>query len=72
MLLALFGAREFIKTYDKYWKHLKWNKEHDKDTIALYKKVATEIEVKLKIRETELLEKVNDAEIKDFWGRSIS
>ena len=53
MLIALFGEREFIKTYDKYRKQLKENKKHDKDTIASHKKVAAEIEVKLKIRESE-------------------
>ena len=40
MLTALFGEREFIKTYDKYRKQLKGNKKHDKDTIASDKKVA--------------------------------
>ena len=40
---------EFIKTYAKYRKQLKENKKHDKDTIATYKKVAAEIEVKIKI-----------------------
>ena len=48
------------------WKE---TKEHDKDTIASYKKVAAEIEVKLKIRESELLEKVNDTEIKEIFER---
>ena len=57
ILIALFGEREFIKTYDKYRKQLKENKKHDKDTIASYKKVAPENEVRLKIRESELLEK---------------
>ena len=64
---ALFGEREFIKTYDKYRKQLKENKKHDKDTVASYKNVAVEIEVKLKIRQSELLEKVNDIEIKDIF-----
>ena len=67
MLIALFGEREFIKTYGKYTKQLKENKKHDKDTIASYEKVAAEIEIKLKIRESELLEKVNDIEIKEIF-----
>ena len=62
MLIALFGEMKFFKIYDKYRKKLKENKKHDKDTIASYKKVAAEIEVKLKIRECELIEKVNDIE----------
>ena len=37
------------------------------------KKVAAEIEVKLKIRESELLEKVNNAEIKEiFEGEALA
>ena len=51
MLIALFDEMEFIKTYDIYRKQLEENKKHDKDTIASYKKVAVEIEVKLKVRE---------------------
>ena len=38
---------------NKYRKQLKENKKHDKDTFASHKKVAAEIEVKLKIRESE-------------------
>ena len=64
MFTALIGEREFIKIYGKYRKQLKENKKHDKGTIASDKKVAPEIEIKLKIRESELLEKVNDTEIK--------
>ena len=67
MLIALFDEMEFIKTYDKYRKQLEEDKKHDKDTIASYKKVAVEIEVKLKVRESKLLEKVNDIEIKDIF-----
>ena len=67
MLIALFDEMEFIKTYDKYRKQLEENKKYDKDTIASYKKVAVEIEVKLKVRESKLLEKVNDIEIKDIF-----
>ena len=52
---------------------MKENKKHDQDTIASYKKVAAEIEVKLKIRESELLEKVNDTEIKEiFEGEALA
>ena len=69
MVIALFGEKEFIKTYDKYRKQLKENKKHNKDTIASCKKVAAETEVKLKVRESELLEKVNDTEIKDIFER---
>ena len=49
ILTALFDEREFIKTYAKYRKQLKENKKRDKDTIATYKKVAAETEVKIKI-----------------------
>ena len=38
-----------------------------KENIASYKKVAAEIEVKLKIRESELLEKANNTEIKEIF-----
>ena len=73
MLIALFGEREFIETSGKYRTQLKENKKHDNNAIASHKKVAPEIEAKLKIRETELLKKANDTEIKEiFEGESLA